>query len=275
MKIVLVMLYNLQPYIEDNIKQLKSHNNNDIVIITDNKFDNFFKGLNVTIINIEKLIPEYLNIISNINNTFRNGFWKLTSYRFLAIYEYMKKYNINNIVHVENDVLIYTNIDSVKFHSTNKLLLTMDSKNRCIPGIMYIPNYIILKRCIDSFNPNLNDMQNFSLCFYKYTNYIDSLPIFIENNDNDISKMITANYKYYNAIFDAAAIGQYLGGIDPRNKEGDTTGFINETCIFNYSKYNFTWKNINNKKIPFLIIENQEIPIINLHIHSKDLKKFI
>lgn len=269
------MLYNLQPYIEDNIKQLKSHNNNDIVIITDNKFDNFFKGLNVTIINIEKLIPEYLNIISNINNTFRNGFWKLTSYRFLAIYEYMKKYNINNIVHVENDVLIYTNIDSVKFHSTNKLLLTMDSKNRCIPGIMYIPNYIILKRCIDSFNPNLNDMQNFSLCFYKYTNYIDSLPIFIENNDNDISKMITANYKYYNAIFDAAAIGQYLGGIDPRNKEGDTTGFINETCIFNYSKYNFTWKNINNKKIPFLIIENQEIPIINLHIHSKDLKKFI
>lgn len=275
MKIVLVMLYNLQPYIEDNIKQLKSHNNNDIVIITDNKFDNFFEGLNVTIINIEKLIPEYLNIISNINNTFRNGFWKLTSYRFLAIYEYMKKYNINNIVHVENDVLIYTNIDSVKFHSTNKLLLTMDSKNRCIPGIMYIPNYIILKRCIDSFNPNLNDMQNFSLCFYKYTNYIDSLPIFIENNDNDISKMITANYKYYNAIFDAAAIGQYLGGIDPRNKEGDTTGFINETCIFNYSKYNFTWKNINNKKIPFLIIENQEIPIINLHIHSKDLKKFI
>ena len=119
------MLYNLQPYIEDNIKQLKSHNNNDIVIITDNKFDNFFKGLNVTIINIEKLIPEYLNIISNINNTFRNGFWKLTSYRFLAIYEYMKKYNINNIVHVENDVLIYTNIDSVKFHSTNKFYLAL------------------------------------------------------------------------------------------------------------------------------------------------------
>ena len=29
--------------------------------------------------------------------------------------------------------------------------------------------------------------------------------------------MITKNFKHYNAIFDAAAIGQYLGGIDPRN----------------------------------------------------------
>jgi hypothetical protein len=87
--------------------------------------------------------------------------------------------------------------------------------------------------------------------------------------------MITKNFKYYNCIFDAAAIGQYLGGVDPRNMSGDTKGFVNETCVINYSKYNFIWKNKNNKKIPYIIINNIEYPIVNLHIHCKDLKSFI
>lgn len=275
MKIVLVMLNNLQEYIFDNIQHLKNHNNNDITVITDKKFNSLFENININIINIEDLIPDYINMSSKINNTYRNGFWELTSYRFKAIYEYMKQYNIINIIHIENDVVIYKNVDTIPFHNINKLLLTMDSENRCIPGLMFIPNNNILQRCLDIFNPNLNDMQNFSNCYYNLSDYIDTLPIFIENNENNITKMITKNFKYYNCIFDAAAIGQYLGGVDPRNMSGDTKGFVNETCVINYSKYNFIWKNENNKKIPYIIINNIEYPIVNLHIHCKDLKSFI
>ena len=142
MKIVLVMLNNLQSYIFDNIKHLKKQGYSDIIIITDKKFNHLFKDNYV--INIEDLIDDYVNVISTMCNTFRNGFWKLTSYRFVALYEYMKQYNITNIIHIENDVLIYKKIDN--FHNTNKLLLTMDSKNRCIPGLMFIPNHNILKK---------------------------------------------------------------------------------------------------------------------------------
>lgn len=275
MKIILVMLNNLQEYIFDNIQHLKNHNNNDITVITDKKFNSLFENININIINIEDLIPDYINMSSKLNNAYRNGFWELTSYRFKAIYEYMKLYNIINIIHIENDVVIYKNVDTIPFHNINKLLLTMDSENRCIPGLMFIPTANILKKCLDIFNPNLNDMQNFSNCYYNLSDYIDTLPIFIENNENNITKMITKNFKYYNCIFDAAAIGQYLGGVDPRNMSGDTKGFVNETCVINYSKYNFIWKNENNKKIPYIIINNIEYPIVNLHIHCKDLKSFI
>ena len=81
----------------------------------------------------------------------------------------------------------------------------------------------------------------------------------------------------FNSIFDAAAIGQYLGGVDPRNIPGDTTGFINETCVVNYSYYKFIWKFnlILNIYQPYILIDNIEILINNLHIHSKSLKKFI
>jgi len=135
------MLNNLQSYIFDNINHLKKHDYSDIIIITDKKFNPLFKENHV--INIEDLIDDYVNVISTMSNTFRNGFWKLTSYRFIALYEYMKQYNITNIIHIENDVLIYKKIDNV--HNTNKLLLTMDSKDRCIPGFMFIPNHNILK----------------------------------------------------------------------------------------------------------------------------------
>tara|TARA_B110000285_G_scaffold93024_1_gene106455 strand:- start:1335 stop:2162 length:828 start_codon:yes stop_codon:yes gene_type:complete len=275
MKIVLVMLNNLQSYIFDNIQHLKHHDNSDITVITDKKFNTLFENVGINIINIEDLIPDYINVVSRSNNTFRNGFWELTSYRFTALYEYMKQHNINNIIHIENDVLIYKNIDTINFHNMNKLLLTMDSKNRCIPGLMFIPTNEVLKKCLDLFNTSLNDMQNFSNCYYTLSDCIDTLPIFLEDNKNDVTKMITKNFKYYDSIFDAAAIGQYLGGIDPRNKSGDTRGFINETCVIDYSKYTFIWKNENDKKIPYIVVNNNEYPIVNLHIHCKDLKIFI
>ena len=275
MKIVLVMLNNLQSYIFDNIQHLKHHDNSDITVITDKKFNTLFENVGINIINIEDLIPDYINVASRSNNTFRNGFWELTSYRFTALYEYMKQHNMNNIIHIENDVLIYKNIDTIFFHNMNKLLLTMDSKNRCIPGLMFIPTNEVLKKCLDLFNTSLNDMQNFSNCYYTLSDCIDTLPIFLEDNKNDVTKIITKNFKYYDSIFDAAAIGQYLGGIDPRNKSGDTRGFINETCVIDYSKYTFIWKTENDKKFPYIVVNNNEYPIVNLHIHCKDLKMFI
>lgn len=275
MKIVLVMLNNLQSYIFDNIRHLKAFDNNDIIVITDSKFNNLFDSTCIHLINIDTLIPDYVNIIPEINKTFRNGFWQLTSYRFKALYEYMKQYNISNILHIENDVLIYKNMDTIKFHNMSKLLLTMDSSNRCIPGIMFIPNNEILKKCLDIFNPKLNDMKNFSKCYYNLSEYIDTLPIFLEEYKNNVTQMVTKNYKYYDAIFDAAAIGQYLGGIDPKNKSGDTIGFVNEACIIDYSRYTFIWKNDNGNKIPYIIVNCDEYPIVNLHIHCKDLKKYM
>ena len=279
MKIVLVMLNNLQSYIFDNIKNLKNYNNNDIVVITDKKFNEFFKEYNISIINIEDLIVDYKNIISNVENTFLKGFWELTSYRFEALHAYMKKYNIFDIIHIENDVLVYKDLNKIKFHCNDKLLLTMDSKERCIPGIMFIPNSTILKKCLDTFSSNKgihnNDMSNFAKCYYKFNKEIDTLPIFIEDNSDDVKKMVTKNFKHYNAIFDAAAIGQYLGGRFTIDRKKNTVGFINQTCIFDYSKYNILWKKVNDKKIPHLIINNKEYRIINLHIHSKKLKEFM
>jgi hypothetical protein len=87
------------------------------------------------------------------------------------------------------------------------------------------------------------------------------------------------NVEYFNCnpdsdseyLFDGAAIGQYLGGVDPRNNSSNSIGFVNEQCIFNVSNYKYIWKN----NEPYMIINGSIVKINNLHIHCKDLKKFM
>ncbi len=276
MEIVLVCLNNFQEYVLINIKNLLRFQNNNITVITDRKFFINFLDFNVVLIAVEDLQNDYNTYIQKLNNTFRNGFWELTSYRFEVLYSYMKKYNKQDVIHIENDVMIFKNMYTINFHNKDKILLTMDSQNRCIPGIMFIPNYLLLEKCLQSFQKGLNDMQNWAICYYNLNSIIDTLPIFNELTNTPVHYMISKNFKHYNAIFDAAAIGQYLGGIDPRNIPGkNTIGFINETCIIDYSKFNIHWATDENYlKIPVITINNETIPIVNLHIHSKNLKDF-
>jgi hypothetical protein len=85
------------------------------------------------------------------------------------------------------------------------------------------------------------------------------------------------HFDQFGAIFDAAAIGQYLGGVDPRNAGGaDTAGFINETCIFDPSGYQYRWRtDSQGRRVPCAIDEGREYRVNNLHIHSKDLERFV
>jgi hypothetical protein len=275
MNIVLVCINNFQEYILDNIRQLINTGNNNIYVIINNNLYNFFNKYldKISIIFIEDLYDEYdFYNKTKLDKNFRNGFWTLTSLRFFYLYSFMKKYNITNVIHLENDVLLYhnTNILLDKLNNTN-IYIPFDTFNRNIASIIYIPNHNLLKLVLDNYDLNKNDMENFSL-INKKTNIITNFPIFNKyNSDNLEIRFVSKNFNNINFIFDAAAIGQYLGGVDPRNKQGDTTGFINETCIIKYNNYMFIWKD----KKPYIILDNIEIPIFNLHIHSKILNKFI
>jgi hypothetical protein len=118
-------------------------------------------------------------------------------------------------------------------------------------------------------------MENFAY-IKQNTGLIQNFPIFPNKFFASHEELfVSENYDKFNMIFDAAAIGQFLGGVDPRNIQGDSSGFVNETCVIKYNKYNFILENNNNIKKPFLIVNETKIPIFNLHIHSKNLIKFM
>ena len=280
MNIVLVCINNYQEYILNNIKQLITLGHYNIFVIIDSQMFPHFNEYNskIKLIDINELNDDTHNFSVNscLDRSFRNGFWHLTSLRFFYIYEFMKKYNVDNVIHLENDVPIYYNCNELNdYIDQNFMYIPFDSYKRNIASIMYIPNKEIFKIILDNYDFNKNDMDNFTNIKQK-TKLIKNFPIFIKNkNLSDEQNFVSENSDTFPFIFDAAAIGQYLGGVDPRNDPSDTKGFINETCVIKYNKYKIWFEEINKIKKPFIQIEDKKIPIFNLHIHSKKLIDFI
>jgi hypothetical protein len=279
MNIVLVSVGIFQDYILHNIRQQIHLENTNIYVLTHRQF--FEKlapfGTRITRIAIEDLTDIYrYDSCSPMNTTFRNGFWKFTSSRFFYIYAFMKQYDISNVLHFENDVLPYYPASTLQsLCNPAKVYIPFDTFKRNIASIVYIPNHSVFKTILDNYDIRKNDMENFSH-IKNTTGLIEQFPIYVTSTSSPEHAFVTHNYDTFNMIFDAAAMGQYLGGVDPRNSPGDTRGFINETCIIKYNTYEFKWiTNEKGIKQPFLVVDTLLVPIFNLHIHSKALELFM
>ena len=281
MNVVLVCVGNLQDYIFTNITQLLRLGHQNIFVLTNTNLLSHFVGYNsetrVKIINVDTLNDTFRYYEkTGLNKDFRGGFWALASMRFFYIYEFMEQYNIDDVIHLENDVVVYYNCEEItKKVGRQFVYIPFDSLNRNVASIMYIPSSSVFKRILDNYDYNLNDMENFSRIRSK-TNVIRNLPIFPSNNSpNAEIQFVSENFGKFGYVFDAAAIGQYLGGVDPRNCAGDTRGFVNETCVIKYDQFNFIWENVNEIKKPFILINGMKFPVFNLHIHHKNLQDFV
>ena len=287
MNIVLVSAGIFQEYILINIRQLLKLNHKSIYILTNecffDKFQEFPEEI-IKLVSIEELndldIYDYRNK-SSLDKDYRNGFWYLTSMRFFYIYAFMNKYQIIDVIHLENDVPIYYNCD-ILLDELNKeqFYIPFDCYDRTIASIVYIPNAMVLNNILSNYDTNKTDMNNFSH-IQKKTGLINNFPIFVSNpSESDEYQFVTKNFDNFQYIFDAAAIGQYIGGIDPIHTEKNTIGFVNETCIIKYNNYKIIWKiekspSGEDIKRPFILENNKDIPIFNLHIHCKDLQRYL
>jgi len=205
---------------------------------------------------------------SQLDASSRGGFWRNAMMRFFYIYDHAVSHNITDIFHIEYDNLIYTDFtQQLPVFQTLPMWCVMDSPDRCIPSFLYFRNSSILSRlldtCVQCAATGVNDMYAIGKFRNTYPNEVGTLPI-INQYVEPIDDMYTKHAHAFTCLFDGAAIGQFIGGVDPRNIPGDTRGFINETTVIKCDKLCIEWNN----KRPYL----NGAPLVNLHIHSKDLK---
>jgi hypothetical protein len=162
-------------------------------------------------------------------------------------------------------------------YNQKQAYIPFDSYDRNVASIVYMPDGATFERILEQYNFNKNDMYNFSE-IRKKTDLINTFPIFVNHDmfPNDGEKAFVTNgwERFGGYIFDAAAMGQYVGGVDPRNIYGDTRGFVNETCVIKYNdEGEIFWQTVAGLSKPFIKTRESgvEIPIFNLHIHSKAL----
>jgi hypothetical protein len=208
---------------------------------------------------------------SSHNTSFRGGFWRYTTERFLYLYDYSVMAKLSDIFHIENDNLVFHDFtDNLELFRSNESWMVLDHPSRCIPSFMYFRDQTILRAVVDKIAElavtGKNDMESMAIFATTHSRRVGMLPIITGCAPSAYSQHAST----FGYLFDGAAVGQFIGGVDPRNKPGDTCGFINETTVFRCDQQRVEWRGPAGRRCPFM----NDLPLVNLHIHSKDLARW-
>lgn len=226
------------------------------------------------------------NQISFLNKYGLGNFWSVTLQRFFVLEQYMLDCNQENVFHIENDVLIYENpeifIDRFKNIYGDKILINPLTKGLSTAAYIFIPSYKSIKRVNDKLieylslgeqklieltgEEMINEMVLLKL-IERTTDFIDYLPAFP-------SDKVDYNFYYevFGYYFDPASWGQFLDGT-PNHPPGfvDKRHYIGQEIMKNGYKIDLI------KGRPYIIDDKYKMKykLANLHIHSKNLHKFV
>lgn len=290
----------LPSYLEISMAQARLFNPTcPIILIANEKaLKSFTSSLNIETIPCESLSPtrEHNYFSQNTRHFIKplNGFWRYTSERFLYLNDYMQAYAIENVFHLENDVMLYADLKAllplfIQYYPG--IATTFERPHKCIPGFVYISNKEAMKNMATYFakyaSRGLSDMKLIGIFKDEQPNQIiGALPMMMTSyaeeqtmeSQGDRQRKRKQEYcqhiDAFNSIFDAVAIGTFLGGIDPSKVPGPPD-YTRADLFFNPSLLTYEWQYDQEKrKIPYARYGNEKYKINNLHIASKKLHLF-
>lgn len=241
--------------------------------------------------------------VSPLDRRLRDGFWTYTTERFFVLETIMKQLSLSDVVHLENDVMLYCDLEELvpKLKELYRgIAATFDNDRRCVPGFLYVPNSSSIGHLNDFIitmlreirtqqgrraSIDINDMSLLGDFRSEGPLAIDHLPIIPPDYAGTLRSKLghaAANPACYSRhfailqmIFDAAALGQYLGGVGCRSPTYRDSGFINESCVFDPRAIQVRFcLDAANRRIPMIETAAGIVPVANLHIHSKALQLF-
>lgn len=239
-----------------------------------------FKKDRLEFVDINGIPPSEVSIqfaeTAKIDREFRDGFWFATSNRFFLIADFMKHRQLENCLHLENDVVLF--FDPVEkleaFKQFARFAIPFD-KSRAIPGIVWYKDAqfalsVSAYFARHSAKPDFDLLREFCDAYPDEAKPLPTMSVEYATHHQLTLKNYCQGIDLFGGIFDAAAIGQYLGGVHWMNDPEDTRLFINESSELDVSHHNFYWARDGQYRYPVLAFGDQEIRVLNLHAHSKD-----
>lgn len=215
---------------------------------------------------------------------FLTGFWNVTMGRLFLLEVLMRKHKLQEIVHIENDVLIYKNpsdmADAFRSQANDSVLMTpigpdyiaaaycfvphieaIAKVNTVMKGLLVMGEDLLKRRT--SGQP-VNEMTLLAFIMKEYGGVVKCLPI-------RPAGKCSAGITPFNSVFDPATIGQHLDGIpsDPGVPLYDTEKhYIAPDLKSGAYKIDFV------DGIPWMVLGGKRWRVNNIHCHSKRLERF-
>ena len=231
--------------------------------------------------------PEHSEIESKLNHPkdFRNNFWFASLVRLTAICNYTIEKK-SPVLHIESDVLISHDFPLSKFSELDRAIAyTIIGDGFGVASIFWInspmsakllKNFITEEVKKDSNTTDMKILGLFQTREEAQVRVLASFPLNPRAAHSAIPISIEKDFEYTRKIlggyFDAADIGQYLLGDDPRNHRG--IKYLRRELPSSYlrpSKLRYSYS----EDRAFLNIgANSEEKLFSLHIHSKNKGAF-
>ncbi len=219
--------------------------------------------------------------------------------RFFLVQDVMMKLGLEDVLHLEVDNMVYFCLEDLlpAFKMTGKILAPSDNDTRFIAGVCFIPNVELLN-ILNSFFAQMSRNQAEMEVMMQFSNMVrlkdeagnvhcllESLPVVMPEylgnwqplegakvNNTERFHQFASDFR---GLFDAAAVGQYLGGIDKIHNPGNTDGYVNPHAAYRVDSMETRWSAAGGKRRPEMRRKGGVWwPLLNLHIHSKDLARF-
>jgi hypothetical protein len=226
---------------------------------------------------------DYQLLSENLNHPkdFRNNFWFTSLARIYALCDYVVSNNVS-ILHIESDVLVAGDLPMNRFSICDRpIAFTVVGERSGVASVMWIKNAraaIHLKKYAAKSaqrDPMTTDMKILGQYQEEFPQMVRALASFPTENVGSyraLSPQIAADFEYtenlFEGFFDAADVGQYLLGDDPRNHRG--IKLLRKQLETSYLKPREV-KFVYSETRSFLNIDSgSRSRFYSLHIHSKD-----
>ena len=273
-------------YIEYTFNSIKSVDTNSEIFFLSNK-KNSFKNINNLSFDDFPILKEKKDFLINYYEDTPYSKEKYPLFytsvlRIFSLYEVSKKLNIESFIHFDNDVLIYKSfkeLDNNNLFAKNKINITQNNFNDLIFGYSYFPKQILTRNLVEGLDKILDDIKPYTDHYGRGNplHEMRMLNIIKEKNNELFNILPTLPYNLdSNIIFDPAAYGQFFNGMHHRRGN-----YIFKRRWVNTK--DIVGREIKAKRIipkflngfPYVEYKNKKIEVSNLHIHSKNLKKFL
>jgi hypothetical protein len=220
------------------------------------------------------------------DHQFRNGLWLKSLERLFVLHQYMKHFRLTSVIHAELDqVLFQVQILSSKLDSTNLsgIFLPFHNSDSAVASVLYVNNSEALASLLsygsgEFFYPN--EMHLIARWAREYPGLVFEMPTVAtymhQRKKSVISGVKLLTIDETGGLLDAAQVGQWVAGIDPKNLvigRRPTNKFVDPPSPFLLNRNELSLIRFSFKPSNELVISKGDIGdeqnLFNLHIHSK------
>lgn len=211
----------------------------------------------------------------------QNPLWYSSILRVYVLNFVAKHLNLDRFTHFDNDVLLYKNIEDLEqksFFNNHSINITKSDNNHLVFGFSYFPNIKLIENLCSYFDEILNKYSYFSNKYArgKMLNEMRMLKIVETLNPNLFHILDSLPYNNHQILFDPSSYGQYFDGTHlKRGNHYFKRRYVSTNHIVGKEIKSKRIKPIFENNIPYVKFENNKYDLVNLHIHSKNLNKFL